>query len=228
MASAARVKSRSWIDRPGERQVGVELHRCDWFRHARVDRRPGMLDLPAEGLRDYPGHDIHRRPVERVVETDARGVGGGVRVRRIEIPEDRKGRRLPGVVERVKVIGGTATSGDGIERGEREIRRRRTCGSRDLGCTGGSRNAGIRAQELRAADPLRGVLVAAQAERLIVDRPYAFGSGVRGGEKGQPFEHLLALVERRVGVYQRKKVLQLQRKGADDPEFFARHTLHRS
>ena len=52
-------------------------------------------------------------------------------------------------------------------------------------------------------DPLRRVLVAAQAKRLVVDRPQAFGSGVRSGKKRQPFEELLALVGRGIRVYQR-------------------------
>ena len=73
-----------------------------------------------------------------------------------------------------------------------------TRGPRDLRDASRARNTRGSAQQSAATDALSGVLVAAQAELLIVDRPEAFGSSVLRSKEGQPFEHLLALVDRGV------------------------------
>ena len=69
-----------------------------------------MLNLPAERLRDHPGHDVRRSPIERIKEADARRVTGCVHVRRVKIAEDSKGGRPPGIVDCIEVIRRTAAS----------------------------------------------------------------------------------------------------------------------
>ena len=68
-------------------------------------RGPRMLDLSAESLRNFPRHDVQAGPIERIVEADAGGVIGGVRMRRVKISEYREGRRPPGIVNGIEVIG---------------------------------------------------------------------------------------------------------------------------
>ena len=137
------MESRLRIDR--SRKVGIEVDRCDRFRYACRDRRPGMLNIPAERLRRGIGDDIFRATVEWIEEADAGWVCGRVLMRRVKIPKDGKGRGPPGVMEGVEVTricwlwtsfgievavaaSRSAASGRRIERGKQEIGWRRTRG----------------------------------------------------------------------------------------------------
>ena len=68
-----------------------------------------------------------------------------------------------------------------------------------------------RAVPVQEKRPFGRVQVTAQAERLIVEWPQPFLSGVRRGEKGQPLQDRVALFSRGIGEDQRAEVPPLQR-----------------
>src|SRR5262249_29701482 len=151
-------------------------------------------------------------------EADPGGVIGGVGMRRVKIAEERKGGGPPSIIDGVEVIGRAASASAGGERREREIGRRRTPGRGDVGGAGRPRATGVCAPEARAANPFGRVQVTAEAERLIVEWPQPFLSGVRRGEKGQPLQDRIALFPRGIEEDQCAEVPPLQRKGTNDPE----------
>src|SRR6516225_10920114 len=135
-----------------------------------------MLHEPSERLRGLAGHDVRSHPIERIEKPDAGGVAGRVSVGRVEIAKGREGRRSPGIREGIEIIGCAAATGIGIERSKLEIGWCRARRTRDIRYIAAGR---IRiwwetisaVQQPLALDCFGRVQVAADASRLIVDRP---------------------------------------------------------
>ena len=153
---------------------------------------------------------VRSMPVERIEEGHGR-IGRGY-----EVPEDREGRRAPGTgdgsgagINGLVLIGcpapapsdadGETVPGRRVERGEVEVGRRRTGGSRDGGR--GRYEPGVHGHFFR-------VPVTALAEGLVGVRSRALRSGVRPGEERQPLDHGLALFVIGIGKDHRVEVLR--------------------
>jgi len=117
-------------------------------------------------------------PVQGIEAADA--VGRGIGQRRCEVAESREGCCLAGVKQRIEMVGRIAAARGRVERGELEIRQGRTRRPRHVGHVGAAA-AGIGAtltlQQPLALDRFGGIQMAADAGRLVVQRPHTVGIG---------------------------------------------------